>query len=176
MGLPNRDPLPGRGSGLAWPDVFIIETTLPGTPASDAIVRSYMTDVVSRYHGRPASPEEVNQALRDEPYTDLCGATGTFLTAVKDGAAVACAGARFAGDVAELTKVFTLHASRGKGLGTRLLQHLETTCRERGIRTIRLDTRADLVEACALYEHLGFVRVDAFNQEPYSDRWYAKTL
>jgi hypothetical protein len=40
----------------------------------------------------------------------------------------------------------------------------------RTIGTIRLGTRAALAEACATYERNGFERVDALNDEPYSDR------
>jgi RimJ/RimL family protein N-acetyltransferase len=156
--------------------VFTIEIAHPGSAAADLIVREYMTDVASRYHGRPAIAGEVDEALRNEPYDDLSGVTGVFLLALEEGTPVACAGARFAVDVAELTKVFTLPGYRGRGAGTQLLRVVETTCRDRGIETLRLDTRSDLVEACALYEHLGFEQVEPFNAEPYSDRWYAKRL
>ena len=53
---------------------------------------------------------------------------------------------------------------------------VEQACRERAVGTLRLDTRAALEEACAMYERNGFERVDAFSDEPYSDRWYSKTL
>jgi len=46
----------------------------------------------------------------------------------------------------------------------------------RAVGTLRLDTRAALAEACAMYERNGFERVDAFSDELYSDRWYSKTL
>lgn len=153
----------------------------PGSPPADAIVRAYLADVASRYYGRPATPDEVDQVLRDEPYADLQGDTGVFLVAVRGDAvqgdrAVACAGARFGAGVAELTKVFTLPSHRGQGLGRRLVRHVETLCRERGIGAVRLDTRSDLGEACALYESLGYERVAPFNDEPYSDRWYRTRL
>lgn len=70
---------------------------------------------------------------------------------------------------------------RAGGIGSiaersRLLRAVEQACRERVVSTLRLDTRAALSEACAMYERNGFERVDAFNDEPYSDRWYSKTL
>ncbi|MCD2442822.1 GNAT family N-acetyltransferase [Agromyces sp. SYSU K20354] len=156
--------------------MFTIEVTRPGSPTADSIVCAYMTDVASRWHGRPATPDEVEQALRDEPYDDLREDTGVFLVATEGGCAIACAGARFMDGAAELTKVFTLPSHRGRGAGSQLLQAVEQACRDRAIITLRLDTRAELREACALYERLGFVRVEAFNDEPYSDRWYSKAL
>ncbi len=118
----------------------------------------------------------MEQALQDEPYDEMRDDTGVFLVATEGGCVIACAGARFIDDAAELTKVFTLPSHRGKGAGSQLLRAVEQACRDRGIVTLRMDTRAELREACALYERLGFTRVEAFNDEPYSDRWYSKPL
>ena len=156
--------------------MFTIETTRPGSAIAESIIRAYLTDVASRWYGRTATLDEVETALRDEPYDDLQGDTGALFVAIVNGQAIACAGARCVHDVAELTKVFTLPSHRGEGAGSQLLQTVEQACRDRGITTLRLDTRAELKEACALYERLGFKRVEAFNDVPYSDRWYAKTL
>jgi GNAT superfamily N-acetyltransferase len=153
-----------------------IEITRPGSAMAESIVRAYTTDVASRWHGRPATSHELDRALTDEPYDDLQENTGVFLVAVENGRPIACAGARFLDGVAEITKVFTLPNHRGRGAGSQLLRFLEESCRERGAKILRLDTRAELTEACALYERLGFTRVAAFNDEPYSDRWYAKDL
>lgn len=158
--------------------MLTIAAAAPGSPAADSIVRAYMTDVASGWHGRPATEDEVGQALRDEPYDDLRGTTGLLVVAFAgaDPEPVACAGVRFLDPAAELTKVFTLPAWRGRGIGAALLDAVEHACRMRGVRTLRLDTRAELAEACALYERRGFRRVEPFNDEPYSDRWYRKLL
>ncbi|KJL31306.1 GNAT family N-acetyltransferase [Microbacterium azadirachtae] len=153
-----------------------IEIGVPGTADADGIVRTYLTEVVSRYHGRPATDGELSVALADEPYDDLQGDTGILLLARDGGAAVACAGARFVEGDAELTKVFTLPSARGRGIARRLILALEEAARDRGARSLRLNTRSDLVEACAMYEGLGFRSVEAFNAEPYADRWYRKDL
>ncbi|MBF4607358.1 GNAT family N-acetyltransferase [Curtobacterium sp. VKM Ac-1393] len=155
---------------------MIFQTQRPGAEASDAIVRTYLSEVASRWYGRAATTAEVDRALADEPYDDLQGDSGVFVVAVDGGAAVACAGVRFVGAVGELTKVFTLPEYRGRGVGSALLHHVKDLSRGRGITSLRLDTRAELAEACALYERLGFVRVPPFNDDPYSDRWYAKRL
>jgi len=174
--------------------VLTIAVTAPGSAAAETVVRTYLGEVASRWYGRPVTAAEVERALRDEPYDDLEGVTGVFLTARDADEVVACAGARFVGGsgddsdgtdgggadavglMAEVTKVFTVPAHRGRGAGSALLRALEQTCRDRGAALLRLDTRAELAEACALYERLGYVRVEPFNDEPYSDRWYAKTL
>ncbi|GAA0962074.1 GNAT family N-acetyltransferase [Frigoribacterium faeni] len=183
--------------------MYSVEVVRPGEPAAQEIITAYLIEVASRYHGRPATPEEIEQALRDEPFEDLEGDSGRLLVALTGDGPAACAGVRFVsagGDgagadadggggvggrtvtsarletVGELTKVFTLPAFRSQGLGTLLIAEVGRVCRARGIRTLRLDTRADLVEACALYERLGFERVAPFNDEPYSDRWYSLVL
>lgn len=156
--------------------MFTIQAVDPDADIAADIVRAYMADVASRWYERPTTVEEVDQALRDEPYGDLRAPTGVFLAAIEDGRAIGCAGLRFLGAAAELTKVFTLPAHRGRGVASMLLRGAEHACLEHEISTLRLDTRAALQEACALYERAGFERVDAFNDEPYSDRWYSKTL
>jgi GNAT superfamily N-acetyltransferase len=140
------------------------------------MLRSYITEVASRWFGRPATEDEVDRALRDEPSHDLTGESGVLFVAFEDGQPVGCAGARFLGDVAELTKVFTCEEARGGGVGRRLVEAVERACTDRGIGVVRLDTRGELAEACALYERLDYCRVEAFNDEPYSDRWYRKDL
>ncbi|MCJ1712690.1 GNAT family N-acetyltransferase [Curtobacterium sp. VKM Ac-2922] len=153
-----------------------IETVAPDSPVAAEVVRAYLADVASRWHGRTATDAEVEQALRDEPSDDLRAPSGTLFVAVEDGYPVGCTGVRFLGDVAELTKVFTLPTHRGRGIGAQLLRAAEDACRARGVGTLRLDTRAALTEACAMYERHGFERVAAFNEDPYSDRWYSKPI
>ncbi|RPE78639.1 MULTISPECIES: GNAT family N-acetyltransferase [unclassified Frondihabitans] len=156
--------------------MITIEAVSPSASMADLIVRGYMSDVASRWHGRPVTEDELDQALRDEPYDDLQGVTGELLVAVEGEHPLGCAGVRFLGSAAELTKVFTSPSHRGRGISSQLLRAIEKACLERAIGTLRLDTRAALTEACAMYERNGFVRVGAFNDEPYSDRWYSKTL
>ncbi|PYY60614.1 GNAT family N-acetyltransferase [Curtobacterium sp. MCSS17_011] len=155
---------------------MIFETERPGAARADAIVQAYLAEVASRWYGRAATSAEVDRAMVDEPFDDLQGDSGVFVIAADGGAAVACAGVRFVGTVGELTKVFTVPEHRGRGVGSALLRQVEDVCRARGMTSLRLDTRAELAEARALYERLGFVRVDPFNDDPYSDRWYAKSI
>jgi GNAT superfamily N-acetyltransferase len=156
--------------------VLLIETADPSSAPAQQILAVYFRDIVVRYHGRAISDAELAQAVAAEPAGELEGASGALLLGTEAGVPVACAGVRYLGEIAELTKVFTLPHHRGSGIASRLIARIEQLCSERGVRTVRLDTRSDLGEACALYERLGYERVDAFNDSPYSDRWYAKTL
>ena len=133
--------------------------------------------MVSRYQGRPATTTEVDAVLADEPSDDLTPPTGAFLLARTDDTVLGCAGLRLVGDgVGEVKRVFVTPDARGTGLGTRLMHELEAVARGLGVRTLRLDTRHDLVEARGLYAALGYVEVPAFNAGPYAEHWFAKPL
>ncbi len=41
---------------------------------------------------------------------------------------------------------------------------------------VRLETNETLGEAVALYRSVGYVEVDAFNNEPYAHHWFEKRL
>lgn len=156
--------------------MIVFDIVSPVSSVAEGIIRAYMFEVVSRYHGRAATTDELEQALRDEPWGNLEGTTGLLLVALDAGVAVACGGLRFDGETAELTKLFTQESRRGEGIGSRLMLRLEEAARARGAHLLRLDTRASLAEACRLYERLGFEQVPPFNDEKYSDRWYSKAL
>jgi ribosomal protein S18 acetylase RimI-like enzyme len=67
-------------------------------------------------------------------------------------------------------------ASRGLGVGRRVLETLESLARENGVKVLRLETNRALGEAIELYRSAGFVEVAPFNDEPYAHHWFAKTL
>ena len=146
-------------------------------PTSDeaiAILREYYAEVASRFHDRPVTADDVSNALASEPSEDLRGATGLFLIA-DDGAG--CGGLRFVEPgIAELTRIYVAPSGRRRRLGQRIVERLETEAVNRGVRTLRLDTRADLVEALALYAKLGYEEVAPFNDGEYADVWLAKEL
>ena len=149
----------------------------PTSTLGRVVLREYMSDVASRYYGRPATREEVDAALRDDPSDDLVPPRGALVVAVEDGAVLGCAGLRLLPDgVATVTRVYVAPAARRRGLGASLVTEVERLAREHGARTLRLDTRADLVEARRLYSRLGFGEVPAFNRGRYAEHWFAKTL
>lgn len=149
----------------------------PCEAEASKIIRSYMEDIVSRWHGRPATAEEVDEALEDEPATDLSEPDGYLAIAYVSDVPAGVGGVRFLENgIAELTKVFTVRDRRGNGIGSIVLDHLEQVARDAGCSSIRLDTRSDLHEACRMYERRGYLRVAAFSDVVYSDRWYRLDL
>ena len=76
----------------------------------------------------------------------------------------------------EIKRMWVSSAVRGLGLGRRLLAELEALAAESGARATRLETNRALVEAISLYRSAGYREVPAFNDEPFADHWFEKTL
>lgn len=149
----------------------------PSSERAIDILRRYNVDIVGRFYGREASDEEVRRVMVEEPSDDLAGHSGTFVVAYAEQFLVGCGGARYiSADIAELTRVFVDPIGRRGGVGASLIGHIENIVRASGRSRIRLDTRADLVEARRLYSRLGYVDVPAFNSEPYAQVWLEKQL
>jgi GNAT superfamily N-acetyltransferase len=148
----------------------------PDDPDAAILLREYLTEMVRRYHRCPPRPGEVDAALAEFPSDDLAPPTGLLLLARHGGDLAGCAGLRRRGDRAELTRVYVRAAYRGQGGGAALLAAVESCAQAAGVRRIRLDTRADLVEARALYARHGYREIPAFNAGPYADHWFEKLL
>ncbi|MBB1243100.1 GNAT family N-acetyltransferase [Streptomyces durbertensis] len=156
---------------------WIIRPEPVGSPEARAALLAYYTDIVGRYHGRPARQDEVAAAMADEPSDDLAPPGGVFLLGRRGGEVAGCAGVRFAGpETAELTRVHVRPPWRGTGGGSALVAAAEAEAARLGARVIRLDTRSDLVEARALYAARGYREVAPFSTGPYSDHWFVKEL
>ena len=163
---------------LTGDDEQIVVRALPPTSArGHRVLRLYMADVISRYYGRPATDDELETEMRESPSNDLAAPGGMFLVAQEGGNDVGCVGLRFVSDrIGEIKRLFVVPAARGRGIGSRLMNELEMLAEDNGLLTLRLDTRADLVEARRLYARLGYREVDAFNHGPYAEHWFRKDL
>jgi GNAT superfamily N-acetyltransferase len=137
------------------------------------MVRVYLTEVAARFLGRPATAAELDEALAEDPTEQLA----TFLVARVDGMAVGGVGLRWlSASTVEIKRMYVAPVARGQGVGRRLLAAAEDAGRQGGATTVRLDTRADLVEARRLYESFGFVEIPRYNDSPYPECWYEKSL
>jgi GNAT superfamily N-acetyltransferase len=159
------------------PKHTVVELMAPSTAVARQILRCYRDEILSRYYGRQATDQEIDAAIREDPSDDLALPHGALLVAHQDEAIWGCAGLRFLPDrIGEVKRVFITPAARGRGLGARLMGELECLAREHELSRLRLDTRRDLVEARRLYARLGYKEVAAFNDNPYADHWFVKTL
>lgn len=155
----------------------VITRTDPADPAATAILRRYLEDIISRYHGRAATAAEIDEELGQGDDDELRGDRGGLFVASDAGRPLGCAGVRYLdAETAELTRVFVAPEARGLGLGAALVGAVEDAARRSGRTTVRLDTRSDLVEARALYAKLGYAEVEPFNHGPYAEHWFAKDL
>lgn len=154
----------------------VTEAPVGGAEAA-RLLRGYYTDIVGRYHGREALPQEVDEVLRQEPSDDLDPPTGIFLVGRLRGVPAGCVGVRLlTAGTAELTRFWTDPGARRSGGGRALLAAAERAALRMGRRTVRLDTRHDLVEARALYAGQGYREIPAYNSSPYADHWFEKEL
>lgn len=102
---------------------------------------------------------------------------GRFLLATSAGRPVAYGGVRDLPDgSAEIKRMWVDDAWRGAGLGSRMLRELEALAVRLGHDRVVLDTNRTLVEAIAMYERAGYRPVPRYNDNPYAQAWFAKTL
>ncbi|AKS32037.1 bifunctional helix-turn-helix transcriptional regulator/GNAT family N-acetyltransferase [Mycolicibacterium goodii] len=104
-----------------------------------------------------------------------------YLAALDDGQPVGFGGIRpldrtDAGPIAEVKRMWVDSRWRGAGLGSRILRQLETLAAEQGFVRVRLDTNGTLNEAIAMYERAGYARIDRYNDNPYAQFFFEKSL
>lgn len=160
-------------TGMAWtvaPEPF-------DSPDAALLRRDYYEEIAGRYWGRPATAEEIDEGLTDDGADRLAPPTGQFVVGRFEGKPAACIGLLVVdAESAELTRVFVRPEHRGTGGGGLLIAAAESAARAFGVRTIRLDTRNDLVEARGLYAKHGYREVPAFHRRQYAEHWFAKEL
>lgn len=66
--------------------------------------------------------------------------------------------------------------ARGHGVGYQILLGLEQVAQNAGFSRIRLDSNRTLTEAHALYLRCGYGDIKRYNDNPYADLWFEKTL
>ncbi|MDW4906145.1 GNAT family N-acetyltransferase [Streptomyces sp. ADMS] len=151
------------------------------TPVAAALWRAYHTEVSDRWYllheGRRTEPGELERGLTAHPGAELTPPDGQSLVARYDGEPAGSAGVRLLdATTGELTRVFLYEAMRGKGGAELLVAAAEDAARTLGARQLVLDTRADLVEARALYTRLGYTETGPHNDDMYAEHWFRKSL
>lgn len=143
----------------------------PRTDAAQYCLRRYFEELAERFEagfdparGISASPAE------------LTPPRGYFLLATLHGAPVGCGALKCHPNYGEIKRMWVDAASRGLGIGKRILLGLEDLARKRRIPLLRLETNKTLTEAQALYRASGYREVPRFNDEPYAHHWFEKAL
>jgi len=118
------------------------------------LIAEVMADLSRRYGG----------AGDDTPVAaaDFAPPKGRFFVAADTGRLVGCAGWRSHGEDAELKRMFTTPASRGRGVARRLLAAVEESARADGRARVVLETGDRQPEAIALYQSAGYHRIEDF--------------
>lgn len=94
-------------------------------------------------------------------WSELAGVPQTrhYIVADDAGDIVGYAGLASAADEGDVQTVAVREDRQGQGLGKRLLQGLLDEARERRLRDVFLEVRADNAAAQRMYEHAGFAEV-----------------
>jgi DNA-binding MarR family transcriptional regulator/GNAT superfamily N-acetyltransferase len=144
----------------------------PATPLARRAVGAYFAELDHRF---PTGFDPGDAATSD--VAAMRPPEGVFVLATSDGAAVACGGVQTIGaQQAEVKRMWVHEDWRGAGLGSRLLRRLEDEAHALGHRTVRLDTNGTLTEAIAMYRRAGYRPIARYNDNPYAQAWFEKSL
>ena len=144
----------------------------PTSPDATMCLHSYFAELDGRFDTGfdPTLTLPVEAAEMAPPH-------GLLLLARLHGEAVGCGALKLKDEgLAEIKRVWVSPVTRGLGVGRRLVRELEKHAAERGATTLRLDTNRTLTDAIALYRSEGYEEVPRFNEEPYADHWFEKSL
>jgi GNAT superfamily N-acetyltransferase len=142
----------------------------PGDPVTIRLAEAMRAEVEARGAHNGASRPGMSMAEAIEADSDR-------IVAYAGSEPVGIGALRLIGDgVAEIKRMYVVPEHRGAGVAKRILEELEQRARRREQRVIRLDTNARLAEANQMYLGAGFRRIEAYNSNPRSDRWYEKLL
>jgi GNAT superfamily N-acetyltransferase len=159
---------------------IVLVAVRPDSPDGLTALRAYAGELAARWPERAPEPSWSEEFLADDPLA-LSPPAGVLVVAKDGERVVGCAGLRLEGaDVppgaGEVKRMWVDPATRGHGLGRRLLAHLTDLAREAGLRRLVLDTAGDLTEARALYVREGFVETGPYNANPHAEHWFTRDL
>lgn len=102
---------------------------------------------------------------------------GAIYILVVDGEDIGCIALRKIDDmVCEVKRVFLQMAYRGKGLGRLMMEQVIDDARQAGYREMVLDTLPIMTGACGLYDRMGFVPTEKYNDNPLPYAIYRKLV
>lgn len=148
-----------------------VEQCDPRHPDARYCLATYYTELAQRFH------DGYDPAVSPVADDEMTPPAGLLLVASLHGQPVGCGAVIWYPDGVALVKRMWVAASvRGLGLGRRLLTELEARAERHGAGLMRLETKAELVEAQQMYCACGYREVAPFNDEFYADHWFEKPL
>ena len=153
--------------------VVTFDVVDPRSPEARSVIDRYFAELDTRFRSGfdpgPGGAAADADTMR-EP-------SGAFVVVHDTGEAVGCGGViRVDDGTAEIKRMWIRPDHRGRGLGRRLLAHLESVAAGFGHRRVLLDTNESLSEAIAMYGRSGYQPVERYNDNPYAHHWFAKEL
>ncbi|MDX6278927.1 MAG: hypothetical protein QOJ72_3055 [Nocardioidaceae bacterium] len=143
----------------------------PGSAAARTAVTAYFRELDETFEGG------FDAAAGNGDEQTLGGDTGRFLVAISGGVVVGCGGLQtLEPGVGEIKRMWVHRDWRGLGLAGRLLRRLERESSALGHQVVRLDTNSSLADAIAMYRAAGYVEIPRYNDNPYPDHWFEKSL
>jgi putative acetyltransferase len=141
------------------PQGMVIRFDHPDSEDGRRLIQRLDEDLLQRY---PAT------AIHGLHPQDIADPHLTFLVASVDGHALGCGALRpLEPGVGEVKRMFVLPEFRGRGIARQILMALESTARERGYSTLRLETGTRQPEAIGLYRSAGYSKIPCFGE--YAD-------
>jgi len=136
-------------------DDWTIEAVDPRDSVAMTLIDALTQELARMYHDEDGSGNFAP--------ADVLVARSAFLVGSLAGRPVACGAYRpMSPDVAEIKRMYVEPDYRGRGLGRRILQELETRARRDGYSWARLETGTLQPEAIRLYERAGYYRIDCY--------------
>jgi GNAT superfamily N-acetyltransferase len=133
-------------------------TVTNGSDPRFAALCSALDDYLNELVGGEVQRREYNQYNTPTQVTDV-------ILLLDGGQAVACAGfKRYGEGTAEIKRVFTRPAYRGQGCAGKVMAALEQRAAEQGYSRLILETGRMMAPAVALYESLGYRRIENYGQ------------
>jgi putative acetyltransferase len=132
-----------------------IERAVEATPEVRALVRELNDVLGAAYESHQRHGLSIEQLF--EPHV-------RFFVARLDGIAVGCGGVAMFDDYAEVKRMYTRPAVRGRGVAKSLLYRIEQEARGAGKSVLRLETGIHQQEAVGLYRRAGFRPRGPFGQ------------
>ncbi len=144
---------------MDYPQGMVIRFDRPDSDDGRHLVQRLDEDLRQRY------PAIAIHGLHPQ---DIADPHLMFLVASVDGQADGCGALRdLKPGVGEVKRMFVLPEFRGRGIARQILLALESTARERGYSTLRLETGTRQPEAIQLYRSGGYGEIPCFGE--YAD-------